>query len=129
MPCGLIIGERTAATDDKVALNDLLRDFGSSLGRTRDARDTRRDGPHRRVADRRDLALRSARSAQCSLASARHRGGRPRRARGARRLRRAPSPSARIVQSRAEPDPQFWIGKGKVEELHDAVHTHAAPSW
>ena len=31
MPCGLIIGERTAATDDKVALNDLLRDFGSSL--------------------------------------------------------------------------------------------------
>jgi 2,3,4,5-tetrahydropyridine-2-carboxylate N-succinyltransferase len=31
MPCGLIIGDRTAATDDKVALNDLLRDFGSSL--------------------------------------------------------------------------------------------------
>ena len=31
MPCGLIIGERTSATDDKVALNDLLRDFGSSL--------------------------------------------------------------------------------------------------
>jgi 2,3,4,5-tetrahydropyridine-2-carboxylate N-succinyltransferase len=32
MPCGLIIGERTGATDDKVALNDLLRDAGSSLG-------------------------------------------------------------------------------------------------
>jgi 2,3,4,5-tetrahydropyridine-2-carboxylate N-succinyltransferase len=32
MPCGLIIGERTGATDDKVALNDLLRDFGSSMG-------------------------------------------------------------------------------------------------
>jgi 2,3,4,5-tetrahydropyridine-2-carboxylate N-succinyltransferase len=32
MPCGLIIGERTDATDDKVALNDLLRDAGSSLG-------------------------------------------------------------------------------------------------
>ena len=31
MPCGLIIGERTGATDDKVALNDLLRDAGSSL--------------------------------------------------------------------------------------------------
>ena len=32
LPCGLIIGERSAATDDKVALNDLLRDHGSSLG-------------------------------------------------------------------------------------------------
>ena len=32
MPCGLIIGDRTEATDDKVALNDLLRDFGSSMG-------------------------------------------------------------------------------------------------
>jgi 2,3,4,5-tetrahydropyridine-2-carboxylate N-succinyltransferase len=32
MPCGLIIGERTGATDDKVALNELLRDAGSSLG-------------------------------------------------------------------------------------------------
>jgi 2,3,4,5-tetrahydropyridine-2-carboxylate N-succinyltransferase len=32
MPCGLIIGERTGATDDKVGLNDLLRDFGSSMG-------------------------------------------------------------------------------------------------
>ncbi len=32
MPCGLIIGERTAATDDKVALNELLREAGSSMG-------------------------------------------------------------------------------------------------
>ena len=32
MPCGLIIGERTEATDDKVALNELLRDAGSSMG-------------------------------------------------------------------------------------------------
>jgi len=32
MPCGLIIGERTGATDDKVGLNELLRDFGSSMG-------------------------------------------------------------------------------------------------
>ncbi len=32
MPCGLIIGERTEATDDKVRLNDLLRDAGSSMG-------------------------------------------------------------------------------------------------
>ena len=31
MPCGLIIGERSAATDDKVALNELLREAGSSL--------------------------------------------------------------------------------------------------
>ena len=27
MPCGLIIGDRTEATDDKVALNDLLREL------------------------------------------------------------------------------------------------------
>jgi len=32
LPCGLIIGERTEATDDKVALNELLRDAGSSMG-------------------------------------------------------------------------------------------------
>jgi 2,3,4,5-tetrahydropyridine-2-carboxylate N-succinyltransferase len=32
MPCGLIIGERTEATDDKVALNELLREAGSSMG-------------------------------------------------------------------------------------------------
>jgi 2,3,4,5-tetrahydropyridine-2-carboxylate N-succinyltransferase len=31
LPCGLIIGYRTGATDDKVALNDLLRDAGSSM--------------------------------------------------------------------------------------------------
>ena len=32
MPCGLIIGERTGATDDKVGLNEILRDAGSSTG-------------------------------------------------------------------------------------------------
>jgi 2,3,4,5-tetrahydropyridine-2-carboxylate N-succinyltransferase len=32
LPCGLIIGYRTAATDDKVALNEMLRDHGSSMG-------------------------------------------------------------------------------------------------
>jgi 2,3,4,5-tetrahydropyridine-2-carboxylate N-succinyltransferase len=32
LPCGLIIGYRSAATDDKVRLNELLRDFGSSTG-------------------------------------------------------------------------------------------------
>jgi len=32
LPCGLIIGHRSEATDDKVRLNDLLRDFGSSMG-------------------------------------------------------------------------------------------------
>ncbi len=31
LPCGLIIGHRTEATDDKVALNEMLRDFGSSM--------------------------------------------------------------------------------------------------
>jgi hypothetical protein len=32
MPCGLIIGERTDETDDKVRLNELLRAAGSSVG-------------------------------------------------------------------------------------------------
>jgi len=31
LPCGLIIGQRTEATDDKVRLNELLRDHGSSM--------------------------------------------------------------------------------------------------
>jgi GTP-binding protein HflX len=35
-------------------------------------------------------------------------------------------PVGRVVQSRSEPDPQFWIGKGKMEELHDLVHTASA---
>ena len=35
-------------------------------------------------------------------------------------------PVGRVVQSRSEPDPQFWIGKGKMDELHDLVHTSAA---
>src|SRR3954467_8320545 len=32
----------------------------------------------------------------------------------------------RIGQSRNEPDPQFWIGKGKVEELHQLLHATGA---
>ncbi len=32
LPCGLNVGYRTNATDDKVRLNELLRDFGSSPG-------------------------------------------------------------------------------------------------
>jgi 2,3,4,5-tetrahydropyridine-2,6-dicarboxylate N-succinyltransferase len=32
LPCGLIIGHRTESTGDKVRLNEMLRDFGSSLG-------------------------------------------------------------------------------------------------
>src|SRR4051812_8003998 len=35
-------------------------------------------------------------------------------------------PIGRIVQSRSEPDPQYWIGKGKVEELHRLVHNTGA---
>jgi GTP-binding protein HflX len=30
-------------------------------------------------------------------------------------------PVGRLVQSRSQPDPQFWIGKGKVEDLHRLV--------
>jgi GTP-binding protein HflX len=35
-------------------------------------------------------------------------------------------PVGRIIQSRAEPDPQLWIGKGKVEELHQVLHSTRA---
>jgi GTPase len=35
-------------------------------------------------------------------------------------------PVGRVVQSRHEPDPQFWIGKGKMDELHDLVHAMRA---
>jgi hypothetical protein len=30
LPCGLVIGDRSEATDDKIRLNDLLRGAGSS---------------------------------------------------------------------------------------------------
>ena len=32
LPCGLIIGYRDEDTDDKVRLNELLRDHGVSMG-------------------------------------------------------------------------------------------------
>jgi GTP-binding protein HflX len=35
-------------------------------------------------------------------------------------------PVGRVVQSRTEPDKQFWIGKGKMDELHDLVHAKGA---
>jgi len=35
-------------------------------------------------------------------------------------------PVARLVQSRDEPDHRYWIGKGKVEELHDLLHATGA---
>jgi GTPase len=37
-------------------------------------------------------------------------------------------PVARLVQSRSSPDPQFWIGKGKVEDLHGLVHAAGGES-
>jgi GTP-binding protein HflX len=35
-------------------------------------------------------------------------------------------PVGRLVQSRPTPDPQFWIGKGKVNDLHDLLHEAGA---
>ena len=35
-------------------------------------------------------------------------------------------PVARIVQSRAEPDPGTYVGKGKLSELHDVIHANRA---
>ena len=31
-------------------------------------------------------------------------------------------PVARVVQSRSEPDPATYVGKGKLGELHDVIH-------
>lgn len=35
---------------------------------------------------------------------------------------------SRVVQSRQEPDPVTYIGRGKLDEVHDAVHRHGADS-
>ena len=35
-------------------------------------------------------------------------------------------PIARVVQNRAEPDPSTYVGKGKLKELHDTVHSAGA---
>jgi len=35
---------------------------------------------------------------------------------------------ARVVQSRHEPDPSTYIGRGKLEEVHAAAHRHGADS-
>src|SRR5712691_7475534 len=35
-------------------------------------------------------------------------------------------PIARVVQSRGEPDPATFIGKGKLEEVHRVVHSSGA---
>lgn len=35
-------------------------------------------------------------------------------------------PVARIVQSRTEPDPGTYVGKGKLGELHDTIHANRA---
>src|SRR5205085_6530671 len=37
-------------------------------------------------------------------------------------------PVARIVQSRSDPDPATFVGKGKISEIHDAVHRRNADS-
>jgi GTP-binding protein HflX len=36
------------------------------------------------------------------------------------------APVARVVQSRRDPDPATFVGKGKLGEIHDAVHRHGA---
>jgi GTPase len=36
------------------------------------------------------------------------------------------APVARVVQSRKDPDPATFVGKGKLGEIHDAVHRHGA---
>src|SRR5436190_16144886 len=35
-------------------------------------------------------------------------------------------PVARVIQSRRDPDPATYVGKGKLQELHDEVHRASA---
>src|SRR5256714_1554711 len=35
-------------------------------------------------------------------------------------------PVARVVQGRSDPDPATFVGKGKIREIHDAVHRNGA---
>jgi GTPase len=37
-------------------------------------------------------------------------------------------PVARVVQNRSDPDPATFVGKGKISEIHDAVHRRGADS-
>ncbi|MFL5736708.1 MAG: GTPase HflX, partial [Actinomycetota bacterium] len=37
-------------------------------------------------------------------------------------------PVARVVQNRSDPDPATFVGKGKISEIHDAVHRRNADS-
>ncbi len=36
------------------------------------------------------------------------------------------APVARVVQSRRDPDPATFVGKGKLSEIHDAIHRNGA---
>src|SRR5205823_11714311 len=36
------------------------------------------------------------------------------------------APVARVVQTRSDPDPATFVGKGKIGELHDAIHSSGA---
>src|SRR5205814_1991223 len=36
------------------------------------------------------------------------------------------NPVARVVQTRSDPDPATFVGKGKIAELHDAIHRSGA---
>src|SRR5438105_14683565 len=35
-------------------------------------------------------------------------------------------PVARVIQGRSAPDPATFVGKGKIGEIHDAVHRNGA---
>ena len=36
------------------------------------------------------------------------------------------APVARVVQSRGQPDPATFVGKGKIREIHDVLHSTGA---
>ena len=130
-PAGLIIGYRSEATDDKVQLNELLREFGSSVGSRRmpERQRTRRSGrpptgpigrSSSRRSRRRGSSVQHERAVLVGVGPGIVRRG-PRRARGARGFGRRRDRSAGSSRAAGSPTPAPSIGKGKVEELHHAA--------
>ena len=130
LPCGLIIGYRTDATDDKVRLNDLPARLRILDGLSTAVSDQRPPAPRPddRILESPIAATwRSIRHEKAILVGV----GPGIREEDLDELAAladsaGAEPVGRVVQSRREPDPQYWIGKGKVEELHGMLHASGA---
>ena len=128
LPCGLIIGYRDEDTDDKVRLNELLREHGvvdELMSDRHPPRGTRSRPPLERQVLESPLSAtwRPAVREKAVLV-----GVGPGIAEEDLDELAALADSAgaeavaRVVQSRPEPDPATFIGKGKLDDLHATIH-------